>query len=403
MKWKCCFLISFAMGLLAFSSDSRADALFSGANEYSFMWWAEGLRHSSKVFNIQTSRYGLSFDYDHFNLLKFGPIPNAPSEDQALIQNNSVIQGLYAAQLRCFVEQNGTKYAAVSASSDTAKCMLVESGKFIQRRWLEGIVLESGAPVGTMYLEMLAWPDRLSLVLYFTPDASLSNAALVMELDVDALFSQFTVSGQAQALMDTAGNAGYVVLTDHPSANIVCDTAQTKATLRLPISSWTAGVEQSVALIVYPIANNCAAELANIASIESAPLTITAQQTKPQVKTLTCYYSKRYGWYHVGLRNDSCGTYQESGNNRIERVNFSVSNPYAIQRPLRMSFYKENGVCQVVGISAMLCDSDYHPLGIPMQLSKNWHNGGDHRFDRVDWFRGSTMIGISPQSTLNLN
>ena len=44
----------------------EAEAVWQSNRDYTFMWWAYGLRDPSRVFHIQTSNYGLSFDFDDF-------------------------------------------------------------------------------------------------------------------------------------------------------------------------------------------------------------------------------------------------------------------------------------------------------------------------------------------------
>ncbi len=394
------FLTAFFLCFSLFATQNPL--LWDNTADYTYMWWASGFRDSGEIFNIQTSRFGLSFDYDDFEILTFGPILNPPDENQALTQDNSLIDSLPAAGLRCSIGAGGSLYDAVSADQGKSSCMLVESGKYFQRRWLDDITVESGAPAGQMNLEIAAWPDRISFVLYFKPDAAVTNGALEIELDLESAFSNELTSGTVKALTNGA-NSGYIFTSDHSGAQITCDGIASKCTLHLDIASWQAGIEQAVALIVYPVADNCSGQIGNIANAESSLLTINAQQVKPIVRGLPSYYQKRYGWYHVGLRNDSCGSYSESGNNRIERVNFSVTNPDTQPREIRLSFYKQGNVCQVTGLSAMLCDDQYVPLGIPVQLSKNWHNGDLHRFDEFTWFRGATMLTIPAQTTVDLN
>jgi len=73
----------------------------------------------------------------------------------------------------------------------------------------------------------------------------------------------------------------------------------------------------------------------------------------------------------------SRGEYAESGNDRIERVALTISNPAATARTIRLCFAeglpRNDGVFGITGLSAMLRDIAGNPTGIPIQLSKNWH------------------------------
>ena len=48
--------------------------MWDNTADYTYQWWAAGLRAPDKVFHIQTSRYGLAFDFHQFRLTRFGPI-----------------------------------------------------------------------------------------------------------------------------------------------------------------------------------------------------------------------------------------------------------------------------------------------------------------------------------------
>ena len=70
----------------------EAESVWKNNRDYTFMWWAYGLRDPSRVFHIQTSHYDLSFDFDDFELNTFGPIVNAASEEKVLYQDNCVMR-----------------------------------------------------------------------------------------------------------------------------------------------------------------------------------------------------------------------------------------------------------------------------------------------------------------------
>jgi hypothetical protein len=62
------------------------EAAFAHVGDYTYGYWADGYRAGSRIFNFQTSRYGLSFDYDDFTLQGLGPLAAPPTEAQALTQ-----------------------------------------------------------------------------------------------------------------------------------------------------------------------------------------------------------------------------------------------------------------------------------------------------------------------------
>ncbi len=367
------------------------------------MWWQNGFRHADQVFNIQTSHLGLSFDYDDFELLNFGPIGNSPSQPEALTGDNRLIQSLPKSQLRCIIGSKGKGYQATNTPGNRGNCMLIESGRYYQRRWLEDIRLEKGAPEGEMYLEIAAWPDRVTFVLYFTPKNEIQDGFLVLELDLESVFSTLIGSGDFQALADTNREKGYVFVTDGCGAKLQCNSKDSVCTLRMEAGSWKAGEEKSAALIVYPVAGDCASRLDDIRQAETLPVRITARQSKPELSRINARYNRRYGAYEVELLNDDCEDSKQECNDRIERVELRLSNMSSKSRRARMRFLKDGKVFAITGISAMLCDESGYGLGIPVQLSKNWHNAGENRFCKNPWYRGSSIVTVPAKEVLKLN
>jgi len=98
----------------------KAESVWRNNRDYTFMWWAYGLRDPSNVFHIQTSHYGLSFDFDDFELNTFGPIANAASEEEVLFQDNTLIESLDRATLQCVIEYNGLRYEALGNDLDVS-------------------------------------------------------------------------------------------------------------------------------------------------------------------------------------------------------------------------------------------------------------------------------------------
>jgi hypothetical protein len=384
----------------------EAATVWKNNRDYTFIWWAYGLRDPSRVFHIQTSHYGLSFDFDDFELNTFGPIVNPASEEDVLYQDNTLIESLDRAALQCVVEYDGYRYEATGAGPAWTDCMLVESGKFFQRCWLERLSFSGSGRRRTLSthssLEISAWPDRIALALYVKPDTTIRNGALEINFDVADVYATLLHEGRVSGLVDPSGR-GFVFLADTPEATIICDVNQTNCTVRLDTGeTWIAGTERSVGIIIYPVSREDCDALQEVVRHESMPLAITAYQVKPLVEVLPTYYDTRHGWITVGLRNDQCADYQKSGNDRMEEVALRLANTDDQARQVRLNFAKEGRVCSVTGLSAILCDEERNPLGIPIQLSKNWHTQKPgHRFAST-WYHGLTMITVPPRTTLNL-
>ncbi len=117
------------------------------------------------------------------------------------------------------------------------------------------------------------------------------------------------------------------------------------------------------------------------------------------------------GWHKVNL--DGIEPIVPAGagerrNDAIERVRLVLSNPADTEQIARLVFEKTSGGIRqrigaaITGVSAVLRDADGHPTGIPVQLSKNWHNRPEGGVYAGQWFHGFSQVLLSPRATVDL-
>lgn len=120
-------------------------------------------------------------------------------------------------------------------------------------------------------------------------------------------------------------------------------------------------------------------------------------------------YDPSRGWHRVNLDDieptPPPGSKNPS-NDAIERVKLSLTNPTADEQIARLMFEK-NRILQrigspITGISAILRDAEGSPTGIPVQLSKNWHNEPEGGVYAGHWFHGISQVRLPPGSTVEL-
>jgi hypothetical protein len=373
---------------------------FAGLTDYAHMWWAYGLRDERQVFRIQTSRYAMSFDYGRLRLTHLLPLAAAASEAEAVTQADESIFGTPNVMLDCVLEADGRRYALTApARGDWQNCQFIESGRFFQRRYLERLSWQAGAPPAESGLEVAAWPDRLMLLLRTKPAQAVGNAALHLVLSFNDPAMGRLHGGRAFALEGPA-DSGVVLLTSDP-ARTGQGANRTTFAFSLPKEDWAAGVEKELAVIVYPAGKGLQARLATVLEDEQTPPVVVARQVAPTEADLNVTYDRRMGWHQVCLRNDVADDSPDGRNRRIERVRLRIENPLDRPRAVRLCFAKDRPL-GIVGISAMLRDDDGNPTGIPVQVSKNWHTGRAPGRYQGPWYRGLTMLTVPPKATLCL-
>jgi len=353
-------------------------SVLGNASDYTQMWWANGLRDKAKVFNIQTSRYAMSFDYGRMQLTHLLPLTKAPTQSQALVMSNKAVFGESNIALECMLHAGGRQFRiAAPKRVDTGNCRLVESGRFFQRRYLTALAWDTGAPKVESGLEIAAWPDRLLLLLRVTPQVDITAGALEMTLSFKQ--ANLKLSGGKVFALSAPDDSGIVVLPVDQTVTGRGAHGKTCA-FRLQAGNWAAGKEKQLGIVLYPTARGFSTLLARVAGDERAPtVKITASQNQPVKADLKVAYDPRQGWHYVTLRNDQPDRTPAGRNKRVELVALTLTNPASRPRVVRLCFGKTNTI-GITGISAVIGDKRGDPTGLPVQISKNWHTKKPGRY-----------------------
>ncbi|MEX1047961.1 MAG: LamG domain-containing protein [Akkermansiaceae bacterium] len=142
----------------------------------------------------------------------------------------------------------------------------------------------------------------------------------------------------------------------------------------------------------------------------ASPVSVVASEI-PAGTARPVSYDSELGWHRVNL--DGIEPIAPPGitgpsNDAIERVKLVLSNPTDQKQIARLMFEKMAGGFRqrigaaITGISAMLRDSDGNPTGIPVQISKNWHNRPEAGAYEGTWFHGITQVRLPAASTTEL-
>ena len=368
--------------------------IFTNVQDYGFMWWSNNLTAASH-YAIKTSRYALLFNAVTLTPTALFPLSNPSPEATVLTESQAAsFPPSPLVTFSCQVVTNSVTNGITSFTGSPSDAQLVECGKFFQRRW--HTVKAGGLLVNTNTsgLEVAAWPDRLSLVLRLVPSNTVPNATLQMTLGITNKYNTLLTSGAGQALA-AADGSGFVFLKSAGSSSISINTNIGTITASTTLNNWQTNQEGSVGLIIYP-ATNVAAVLAAAVATESLPLLISATPIVPSGGGLAIAYDADRGWYDVILPAGGTG-----GDDGILRVQVAVANYNSSPRVVRLNF---DGVpISLAGGTAVLRDSDQNPLGIPVQLSKDWHNAGagDTRKFIGPWFHGLTMLTVPANTNIS--
>lgn len=143
---------------------------------------------------------------------------------------------------------------------------------------------------------------------------------------------------------------------------------------------------------------------------ETSPLVVEATEVATG-EARPVNYDWAPGWHRInldGIEPVLPAGMQGPSHDSVERVTLSLSNPDETAQVARLMFEKSSrGIVRrvgsaITGVSAMLRDENGLPTGIPVQLSKNWHN--DYRGGTYSgvWFHGISQVHLPPKSDLTL-
>lgn len=382
---------SLVTGANAFPPES-----FRNVRDYAMMWWRSGVR-GERVWQIKTSRYAMTYACDTLNLATIFPLEQYLPETAALVQPNgqSFPASVPASTLACTITAAGSTHAINAFSTNNDDAQLIESGKFYQRRW-QKIKPATGGPALSPTqsgLEVCAWPDRVAIICRAVPTGEVTSGALDLTLGFPADYHVLATGGAASGLA-AADGSGFVFLKSAGSGTLTVDPATSRVSVHTAAGTWPADQERSVGVVIYPTLD-VAATVVQAAALEGGQLTVTATQTTPAQVVLTPAYDPDRGYFNIPLRNDASGT----DANRVERNSIVVTNPTATPQPVRFAFTK-GATPTMAGVTCLIRDADGNPLGIPVQLSKNWHTSTAGERWQGPWFHGLTMLTVPANATL---
>lgn len=364
------FYLLFCMSSLVAANDSLTPLEHAPAY-HARMFWVDGVRGESTAIGFETGHFEARFRAKDFAIEQL-----AWERDVELVAEAEIDGRVYRG-VRSLAATNPTR----------SDCQLVEAGPLFNRRVMSAIWdtdFPGGAPA---QLELVSWPD--SLGFYWRIQAheptinaqprlglSFSNAYQVTRLQpwmirMDGKEGCFLVRTDRESVVDPLENgAGFRVRPKHRSFHFKGDE------------------EKGMGFEILPLPP--AAKTPQLEAVQ-----VSASQVSPLARDLSVSQSDLLGANVVMLE----GPYQRDDRDP-RRIKLSLRNPAAEAQVVRLCLERLGGG-PITGNSAMLLDADGRPTGIPVQISKNWHSGGEHRY-RGSWLRLFTGVRVPAGETLEL-
>lgn len=351
--------------------------------DHTLLSWREGppyftgARYSSdrRFLRLETGHFAAEIDTERIALTGFAALP-VPRDEAAATQAALAAPPLPPAQLHLVIHVGDTAYTCTGRRETRLDhhgmpavplefpVRVIESGRFLQKFTLHDLEFRDAAgqrlPAAAR-LEISAWPDRLALTLVVRPEQRCAAAHAFLRLQ--------TAGGRDASF--TESPALWFTATDH------------RATLTLAAdgSALAPAAPDGVALTVSP------------ANRESR----TAVRWDPE----ELCYAVRLETPPWPVPRE--GNYPETMLDAWEAYVVTLENRSSTPQPVALKFDHQPAKA-ITGWVPMLLDARDQPLGIPVQISKNWHQvrGEVDLPEAGPWMHGRTRLNLPPNSRVAL-
>ena len=167
-------------------------------------------------------------------------------------------------------------------------------------------------------------------------------------------------------------------------------------------AAWSAGTWHQCALVIDPVTRKVVSPAGGI--------DVVATERKSK-KMRSVAYDGVLGCYRInldGIEPEMPAGVRSPSNDGMERVLLKLENTADVAQAVRLMFEKAAhgfrhriGV-PITGVTAMLRDMAGQPIGLPVQLSKNWHNQKEGGVYAGQWFHGMSRLCLPPKSQVEL-
>ena len=347
------FCLTVSLGLS--SSASTAEALRESG--FTAMWWAEGPPNYLSMKGpspparlcLRSGKIGVLIDTKSVRLLHAGRFAVEQPRGAALEAGTKPLLELPPVDLQLSLSITGKTFTCTGRGAEPEEeffqpVRFVESGRFFQRVVVDG--LQFAGVEGTKFavpgnLEIALWPDRLSLSLGLDEPAMPREGILGIAAAGKSASASLAKSARATLTLFGRGPEEPVGRIEaDPALKVEFDTGLGCHVLRLPEKDW----------------------------------------------------SNAKGTY-----------YPEEHLDRLDRWPLTLVNPSERPAVVRLMFTQTRDL-PITGFTPMLCDPDGTPSGLPVQISKNWHQRPEkgHLAYEGPWFHGFAFVRLPPKTRREL-
>ena len=309
----------------------------AAVRDYTYSCWLNGWRknatdYSADIFGVETSFYGFTLDVADFSKVGFGRLNNTVGYEQALEHKAEKLKKLPSAVLLIELEVDGLRYRAQACKAGQEKgvkhlqdAQLWESGRYVQHYKFQGLDFRNSKDeklACSAILDLVAWPGNLTFTLNTSAGQSYQKATLRLGLKSEA------GSWQQELTVEDVWGKG-----QQKSLTMTCPV----------VSGGTVDPAKNISV--------------HTAGGQSIPVRFDPQKNCYVAAVTNLKRSWADGYTDIRDYDDFKITINDSGSKGMVPFLLDMRPP-----------------ANISGLVPILCDEEGRPTGIPVQLSKNWHD-----------------------------
>ena len=385
-----------------FTQESYSNA----ANTYNFTYWDANFKTttSSRKFTNQTSSYNLNIDYTNLNINSLDINTSNSNTTNAFQEANATtFQTLQGGAIDYKILQNGAVLHAKTATPTNLGVkisQMAEYGTWLNRRVVDSLnFTNSPALYGSFSgIEFTNWHNRFRITFHIKPRTTITNGQLELSVQVPAAFGQAYNSGNIYGFAKTANGEGFALKGGATAANI--SVVGNTMTVQTAAANLNADTPYELSIIFYAVKNNFSTSY-TAAADDATNTSVTVSQSVPSVSNVTVNYVPDEGLYFVNVPSYWMGYNNCSAIDLLQNLKLTINNTNTTEKRVRLCF-RQNPAPNIVGFSSMLRNPNGDPAGLPLQISKNWHNTTPMLYSGT-WIREYTEVVVPANSSLKFD
>jgi hypothetical protein len=382
--------------------------------DYGYLFWPGNHWYKwgtyENVQHVQTGYYGLALDVSAANLAHLGLVAEEATPEQALQQGNGVVTDLPSASVSYAVVLEGAETVATGffglGGVAENPSRLIDMGRFMQRVEIPEVTYSGTADLSGS-VQLAAMPRHFVLTHRAASAGGAETLAVRIEIAGDAV-AQYPetewLEGTRAVTVRDASFQGWSFIIPEPAGAEATITRAEDGSLTFENTFALTGPDEQRTLSVIAIPSPAATEEQLSVWLHPAE-TVTVEYAQLQrdgsggEELTPATWDPERGLYLVKLKNLSevgAPGWQDWADPNIHnwynrhRLVIHNGNGGAVSVPLAFEG-GNNAAFYIVGGSPLLRDTDGEPVGVPIQISKNWH-------ETPFWYHLYSALELEPGS-----